>query len=808
MTKPNDDALYSNEFVTVTTEGHILQSNNSHFNGKQIGSIDVSSDVDAAEAIKPYTEAFSALVAERDMLLEELSTSAEPDVATLAFIERAQQAEAIGDFDALLGALPLKSSEKSDSDDTSTDALETETVVEDVAAPEVATSETADESVVTEAENSKSSEESEADSDETDSEESTQNDDAIAIDEDEDSDDEDVELTKDSSPDESDEPAEIHHDDQPTAEEEDAEEETTEATVAEDVVTVAVATFAEGDPHYPFEQLVLKGEEIARSNDWQYGNLEFDNIRFKWDEIPVVNDDAQKELSSRLQQAQNTFNERKSAHFEKMTQVRAANFDRKKELLEKLRGIVRDGRWNAINELKSLERRWDKIRQIPRDEEAKLQSDFDSLRKTFEEKRIDFLVKRKEKEEENLNVKLLILDKIDMINTGINEETLNWDNLDSLFEGLSQQWRRVGPVVLEKEDEIWDRYRKAVDTYSQNKMTFNKAFRSELEKNLKKKTALCEQAEALLADTDLVNSARTINRLHREWKEIGPVVREHSEVLWERFKKASDAFNEHKNANLDVIRDIENANYDAKEKLCEEAEALVQSNDFGKATREMQLLSNKWKDIGPVPRRKTKAVWNRFKKAMDDFFEKRRDSMKHARRDEKENYRAKKELVDKITQLLEIEDPQQAVNEIKPLQEEYQKIGFVPMKYKNKIWAKYKEACDAVYQRAREERASRSIQRPQAQSNQKRSNAQHDDSSSPDRKRTTDLQRLRKECDELQQMILHYSDTKTFIKPSKQGNKLRDDIQAKIDAAQAKLHAKTDQLDQMKRELESAKESK
>src|SRR5690606_35260006 len=135
-------------------------------------------------------------------------------------------------------------------------------------------------------------------------------------------------------------------------------------------------------------------------------------------------------------------------------------------------GIVRDGRWNAINELKSLERRWEKIRQIPRDEEAKLQSEFDSLLKTFEEKRIDFLVKRKEKEEENLNVKLLILDKIDMINTGINEETLNWDNLDALFEGLSQQWRRVGPVVLEKEDEIWDRYRKAVETYSQNKMTF------------------------------------------------------------------------------------------------------------------------------------------------------------------------------------------------------------------------------------------------------------------------------------------------------------------------------------------------
>jgi hypothetical protein len=409
-------------------------------------------------------------------------------------------------------------------------------------------------------------------------------------------------------------------------------------------------------------------------------------------------------------------------------------------------------------------------------------------------KRVDFLVKRKEREEENLNIKLLILDKMDMVNSSINEETLSWDNLDNLFEGLSQQWRKVGPVTVEKEDEIWNRYRTALETYQQNKLTFNKAYRAELEKNLKKKTSLCDQAETLLAEEDLVNAARTINRLHREWKECGPVPKDQSEVLWERFKKASDAFNERKNANLDVIRDAENANYDAKEKLCEQAEAMHESKDFGKATREIQALSNQWRDIGPVPRRKTKPLWNRFKKAMDDFFEKRRDSLKNVRRDEKENYKAKKDIIDKINKLIELEDPQQAVNEIKPLQDEYQKVGFVPMKYKNKLWAKYKEACDAVYQRAREERATRTIQKVNQGPRR-----QQQDSGSGDRRKVNDVQRLKKECDELQQMILHYSDTKTFIKPSKQGNKLRDDIQAKIDAAQVKLYSKMEELEALKR---------
>jgi len=753
MTKQIADALHSGEFAYISSDGQIIQSDNSHFNGKAIGSIDTAAEFTPEEVLQPFTDAFSELVSERDKIVAELETASDPDSLKKAFLEKAAATAAIGDFDNLMAFL------------------------NEAAAPDTVDKET----------------ESHAEAQEEPSEVEIP---VVEID-DVEEEDEEVELVVEAAP----VADEIHHDDQPVAEEEHEEVEVV-AEVAEEPAgfVPAEAVFSEGDPHYPFEQFVLKAEAIAVSTDWQYGNLEFENIRFKWDEIPAISDDAQKELVARLQKAQAHFNERRSAHFEKMTQVRAANLDRKKELLERLETIVRDGRWNAVNELKSLERRWEKIRQIPADEVEKIQKRFDALRTTFEEKRVDFLVKRKEREEENLNIKMLILDKMDMINTSINEETLSWDNLDNLFEGLSQQWRKVGPVTVEKEDDVWNRYRTALDAYQQNKLTFNKAYRAELEKNLKKKTALCDQAEALVGEEDLVNAARTINRLHREWKECGPVSKDQSEVLWERFKKASDAFNERKNANLDVIRDAENANYEAKEKLCDQAEALASSNDYAKATREMQTLSNQWKDIGPVPRRKTKPLWNRFKKAMDDFFEKRRDSLKNVRHAEKENYKAKKDIIDKINKLIELEDPQQAVNEIKPLQDEYQKVGFVPMKYKNKLWAKYKEACDAVYQRAREERAARSIQNV----NHAPRRQQQQDAGSGDRRKGSDLQRLKKECDELQQMILHYSDTKTFIKPSKQGNKLRDDIQAKIDAAQAKLYSKTEELEAMKRDAQSA----
>jgi len=749
MTKPISEALHRHDYAYITADGAIYQVDNQHFSGKQIGTADLTNDIQLDEVLKPFTDSFAELVIERDQVLEQLKTSDDGEHLKSTFMSKAEAALAVGDFDALIHPVSIytaPSVQQADEDDMAGLALPPE--------------EAEDELEITLT-------------------------------------DENPELAHLEPVRANDE---LHHDDQPLAEQESIEEpEEVTIPVTEVAFVPAEAIYKEGDPHYAYEQLVLKAEELAVSTDWQYGQHELDNIRFKWDELTPKNDQAQKDLSQRLQKAISTFNERRSTHFEKMTQVRAANLVRKKELLERLETIVRDGRWNAINELKSLERRWEKIRQVAADEAEKLQQRFNTLRQTFEEKRIDFLVKRKEREEEHLNLKMLILDKLDILIQGINEETSAWDNLEKTFDGLTQQWRKVGPVVLEKEDEIWARFRSAVDAYQQKKLTFNKAYKAELEKNLKKKTNLCEQAEALMQNTDLLDAARIINRLHRDWKETGPVSKELSEELWQRFKKASDTFNEYKNANMDQIRDVENANYEAKEKLCEQAEALLESTDFAKAAREMQALTNQWRTIGPVPRRKTKTVWTRFKKAMDTFFAKRRETLKDSRRVEKDNFKAKKDLIDQISKLLELDDPQQAVTEIRPLQDAYQKIGFVPMKYKNKLWAKYKEACDAVYQRAREERAARSIQKANETSSAKKQRPGSGEAQNAP-KRMSDAQRLKKECEELQQLILHYSDTKTFIKPSKQGNKLRDDIQAKIDAAQAKLYSKQEELEQLKRD--------
>lgn len=329
MTKQIADALHSGEFAHITSDGQIVQTDNSHFSGKAVGSIDTVAEFTLAEVLQPFTDAFAELVAERDKLLVELKAASDPESLKMAFAQKAISSAAIGDFDALMAFL----NEHQTIDDTSLEVENESPNSEDVEV--VAEVEEAE--IVAEAEAEAETEEEEVE--------------LVA---------ESIELAAEPVA------SEIHNDDQPIIEEEHEEvEAVVEADAGPARFVPAEAVFSESDPHFPFEQYVLKAEAIAVLNEWQYGNMEFENIRFKWDELPAISDEAQKDLVARLHKAQAHFNERRSAHFEKMTQLRVANLDRKKELLERLETIVRDGRWNAVNELKSLERRWEKNSSDP-----------------------------------------------------------------------------------------------------------------------------------------------------------------------------------------------------------------------------------------------------------------------------------------------------------------------------------------------------------------------------------------------------------------------------------------------------------
>lgn len=558
----------------------------------------------------------------------------------------------------------------------------------------------------------------------------------------------------------------------------------------------AVEETADGpvsDEEQYYLDLVSKADDYARQTDWAHIPQLFASIYDSWNEGPELESPRRDALRNRVDKALETFNVRKSEHYDHLREKRQKNLDYRLILLERLQKIVDQKRWQAAGEVASIRRKWDDIKQLPSGAALEEQNEtFNKLLEVFDEKRVDYLVKVREKEEENLTGKLMIIEKMEIVTKKAGPDVEKWEILDNELGELTRQWRKIKHVPKEKEDEIWDRFKNVRDSYFSIKAEHDQSYKKELESNIKSKQRLIRKALSLNEEKDLAKGVRTINRLHNEWKKIGAVPKELNDKLWDEFKAASDAFNKLKSENIDVIREQENQNYELKVALCEQAEALADAENFKTAADEMVRLLAEWKKIGPVPRKKTNSVWNRFKKAMDEFYKKRRSFFKDVRVEQKENLDKKRLIIENITNLAALEDPSGVIDKVKALQEEYKSIGFVPIKYKDSIWAEYKSALDLVYGKARASHKGA-----------------HDDqrhggrASAPDRadKRVQqEIFKLRRECDDLKNTILNYSDTMTYIKPNKKGLELRQEIQNNIDEAEKRIREKQEKIDQLSSE--------
>ena len=541
-------------------------------------------------------------------------------------------------------------------------------------------------------------------------------------------------------------------------------------------------------------ELADKADEIVKGGNWQQMQSELDNIRFKWDQIleaePALASEAgYRELGDRVEAARKKVTERKAEWLEKRRERRKENLDKRAKIIDQLQDIIDRKRWQAFKQVGNLSNRWEDIKDVPKEPEAEEQEKkYEELIREFNDKKVAFLVRKAQKEEENLVGKLAVLDKLNQVITSVGPDTENWEQRDREIEELSRQWRKIGHVPGEQSDTIWERFKSVRDQYFTKKMEYNNEFRAQTMKNIRKKTRLCELAEELLEEEDLAVAVREINNLHKKWKKIGPIPKEKNDELWERFNEATKKFNERKSENLDLIREQEQENLDEKAALCVKAEALSGRTDWSEATAEMDALMKAWKEAGPVPRRKAGKLWKRFKKAMDAFYDARRKHFKTVRDEQKENYEKKKEIVAELVKLGDHENPEEAVQQAKQIQEKFRSIGFVPIKKKQKIEKEYKESCDRIYQRHR--------------GSGRKAAPARDHQASADKSLRAEYFKLKKECDNLHEEIMRYRDTKTFINPGGKGNELIDEIQQKIDDAQKKLDNKQDKLEELRQKME------
>jgi len=556
-------------------------------------------------------------------------------------------------------------------------------------------------------------------------------------------------------------------------------------------------------------ELVEKAKDIAASHDWQNGGHTLKELKAKWfelkNEIPEGLGALYATLEATFNEAEQSFFNRRKVHYEEMDKKRKDNLEIKKGLLEKIQKLIERKKWTAQGELRSIQDRWEKIKHIPHEAAEELNASFTTLIDNFEKQRVDFFVKRREQEELNLEGKLYVLDKLRSLVGSIKEESeVDWAQLDHQFEEDQNSWKKIGRIPAEKSDEIWKEFKDLKDAFHAKKLSLNTVYKKEIEGNERKKRNLIERAQKLIEVEDLAEAAREINRLHKEWKDIGPVTPDKSEELWNEFKNASDTFNNYKNEHTDEIKDQEKTNYDLKVKLCDEAEILAEEDDWKKAGIRFQEMLEEWRSIGPVPRRKTKKIWQRFKKAMDNFYARKRQHQKDQRSEEKDNLQRKKDIVELIAALENAEDMQAAITKVKELQQEYQRIGYVPIKFKDKINKSYKEACDIFYKQLRSQQRSDSSS--YSHSHTHSGNTGFDaDAKRENQSKFIQLQKLKRQAEKVNETILNYSDTKTFIKPNKKGLALRDEIDLKIATFQEEYDQLNKEIETLKQEMESGK---
>ena len=332
----------------------------------------------------------------------------------------------------------------------------------------------------------------------------------------------------------------------------------------------------------------------------------------------------------------------------------------------------------------------------PDAEEARLKD----LLKTYRAKRDEYAAVSERAKEENYRTKLEIIEELK--NLVKNEETLN--NTFTKFRELQTRWKETGPVPVQYVNDLWETYNLHVENFY-DFVKINKELRDlDWKKNLEQKTLLCEQAERLAEEPSVIEAFRKLQKLHEEWREIGPVSGEFKEALWERFKNASSQVNRRHQEYFEGIKAEQVSNLERKAALCEQVEALVVEpitthKAWNRANEKLLAIQQEWKTIGFAPKKDNTRIYERFRAACDKFFELKRKFYSEVKDSMEENLRLKEELCELAEKLQESDDWKAATDSLLELQSRWKEIGAVSRRHSDAVWRRFRAACDKFFER-------------------------------------------------------------------------------------------------------------
>jgi len=299
---------------------------------------------------------------------------------------------------------------------------------------------------------------------------------------------------------------------------------------------------------------------------------------------------------------------------------------------------------------------------------------------------------------QNLELKKQILEEIKQLISS--EESLKKTYDD--FKNLQEKWKQIGQVPRNEIEGLWNNYHFLVEKFFE-KVKINKELKDlDLKKNLELKIQLCEKAEELLLEKSVTRSFKLLQKYHDEWKEIGPVMLDKKDEIWERFKTVSDNINSQRKEYYAKLNSEQETNFLAKSALCEKvesinAEEIANSNDWRIKTEQIFEIQELWESIGRAPAKQNDEIWERFRSAVNTFFNNKKEFFGELKEQQITNYNQKLDLCVQAEAMVNNTNWRQSTADILKLQQEWKKIGPVPKRYSDKIWKRFRAACDEFF---------------------------------------------------------------------------------------------------------------
>lgn len=418
------------------------------------------------------------------------------------------------------------------------------------------------------------------------------------------------------------------------------------------------------------------------------------------------------EDENKLKELLAVYKEKRAAIQAEEDRVKAANYALKLQLIDQLKALTesQDDFNKLYNDFKDIQQRWKEVKAVPQEHANELWKNY----QTYSERFYDIIKINNQFRDydfkKNLEMKTALCETVEKLQTE--------SDVVSAFhqlQKLHQQWREIGPVAKELREELWTRFKAASTVINKRHQEHFESLKSKEQENLTAKTAICEKIEGIDFDIlktfkDWEDKNKEVIALQEKWKTIGFAPKKSNVKIFERFRAACDVYFNKKSAFYKSIKEDMEKNLELKKALCEKAEALKDSTEWKNTTEKMIALQKEWKTIGSVARKHSDAVWKRFISACDYFFEQKNKNVSSQRSVEQTNLTAKKKLIEKIKNLDETLAAEDAMTELKAMMAEWNGIGHVPFKEKDKIYKEYHEAVDSQFDRLKVDQSDRKMQ--------------------------------------------------------------------------------------------------